>query len=251
MTWRRLTILLALLVTGAFASAQDMVFGESQMTPPPSEESDPFAVRPLEELIADALVHAPLLKVQELNVDNVYHKIKLLEKEWSQYLNFIGSFQMGNIRFLDILDSDSGGENRTITRENTFYGLGLQLRLPLYDFVTRGDRRALLQNQLEQEKWAKQDRELQIRELVIRQYEELQLAVRILEIKAKDLDFHSLTSQMAEKHFREGAMKLSEYTEAVNERNRAEEGLVQAKSKATVAFQILRELVGKEIGIHK
>jgi outer membrane protein TolC len=240
-----LLLLAALLPPGA------MLWAQADGNAPASGElrtaDRPLAVRPLEELIDDALKYAPLLKVQEFNVDNAYLKLKMLNKEWSNYFNSIGSFQLGNIRYLDNLESASGGDVRTITRENTFYGIGMQVRLPLSDFITRNDRRTLLHNQLEQEKLMWQEQQIKIRELVIRHYQELQLRLNMIAIKSKNLDFHTVAAEMAEKYFREGGLSLDEYTRAASARNQAEEALALARAEATVAFQLLREIVGTDI----
>lgn len=240
-----LLMLMGLLPLGAGLKAQ------SESIPATLEdrnvEEGSFAVRPLEELIGDALLHAPLLKMQEYNVENAYLKLKLLDKEWASYFNSIGSFQLGNIRYLDNLDSGSGGDVRTITRENTFYGIGIQVRLPLSDFITRNDRRTVLHNQLEQEKLMSQEQQLRIRELVIRQYQDLQLALSMIGIKSQNMDFHSVAAEIAEKYFKEGNLSLEEYTRAAGARNQAEEALARSKSEAAVAFQLLRETVGTDI----
>lgn len=212
-------------------------------------EPELLAVRPLDELIQDALVHAPLLKVQALNVDNAYHKAKLIDKEWSNYFNAIGSAQLGNIRYLDNLESDSGADIRTITRENVFYGIGVQLRLPLNDFMTRNDRKAILQNQLEQEKLLRQEREIKVRELVIRQYHELQLKLKLITLRTRELEAQNIAVEMAERYFREGNLSLHEYTAAASQRNLAEEALAGAQTEALISYQLLRELVGKDIAL--
>ncbi|MCB0592938.1 MAG: TolC family protein [Lewinellaceae bacterium] len=239
------------LLLGAILPLAAGLQAQAESLPATSEErnleKDPFAVRPLEDLIEEALQYAPLLKIQEYNVENAHLRIKLLDKEWSSYFNSIGSFQLGNIRYLDNLNSDNGVDVRTITRENTFYGLGIQVRLPLSDFVTRNDRRAVLHNQLEQEKLMRQEQQIKIRELVIRQYQELQLKLNMIGIKSRNLDFHAVFAEMAEKYFREGNLSLEEYTRAANGRNQAEEALALAKAEATVAFQLLREIVGTDI----
>ncbi len=204
-------------------------------------------IRPLEELIDDALKFSPLLKAQALSVDNISHKINLLDKEWSNYLAGVGTFQVGNIRYIDNVATGGVTDPQTISRENTFYSFGVHARLPLGDFLTKNDRKAILENQLEQEKLFFQDRELQIRELVIRQYQELELAIRILAVKQKDLDFLEVSVQWAEKQFTESNISLEAYTVAVTRRNTAEQSLEEAKTRAELAWQLLRELVGTDI----
>lgn len=213
-------------------------------------DNDVFAVRPLEDLISDALMNAPLLKVQALNVDNVSHKIRIMDREWTNYISAIATGQVGNIRYFDNLESTGMTDFRTITRENTFYSVGLHVRVPLGDFVTKSDRRALLENQLEQEKLVQDDRQIRIRDLVIRQYHELQLKVKLIDIRSKDLDFYKVAAESAEKYFREGNMTLEEYTDAITLRSKAEASLEQTKMDARLAFQLLGEIVGKDIRVN-
>lgn len=206
-----------------------------------------FQVRPLDALMADALIFSPAQKVQELNVRKVMEEISLLKKEWSDYFALSGSFQAGNVQFIDNLSGGSVPDVRTVTRENIFLVGGLSLRIPLNDFVTKQERRNLLIHELEQEKYRLQENEMKVRELVIRQYQDLQRAIRILEIRARDLNAHQVAAEMAERYFREGSMPLDEYTEAINKRNEAEIRQENATMDAQLAFLLLRELVGTNI----
>jgi outer membrane protein TolC len=113
--------------------------------------------------------------------------------------------------------------------------------------MTKSDRRALLENQLEQEKLVVEDRQLRIRELVIRQYYELQLKIKLINVRSKDLDFHKIAAESAEKYFREGNMTLEEYTTAISLRNKAEASLEETKMASRLAYQLLKETVGRDI----
>lgn len=248
-----LGFLIFLLPVCAFAQVEEQVAETTD-----TEETGPettllvldggvLAVRPLEDLISDAMTQSPTLKVQALNVDNISHKMRIMDREWTNYLSAIATGQVGNLRFFDNLESTTTTDFRTITRENTFYSVGIHLRVPLGDFMTKSDRRALLENQLEQEKLVVEDRQHRIRELVIRQYYELQLKVKLITVRSKDLDFHKIAAESAEKYFREGNMTLEEYTDAISLRNKAEASLEETKMAAQLAYQLLRETVGRDI----
>ncbi len=205
-------------------------------------------LRPLDDLMDDAVQYSPILKFQHLNVDLLYSDLKLLKKEWGNYITLSGSFQVGNVQFIDNLNSTTGEPNiQTVTRENIFGVMGLTLRFPLSDFLTKREREGQIKMQIDQQKFTLEQKELDIRQLVIRQYNDIQRSLKLVEIRTQDLDFHSVTTEMAERYFREGNMSLDEYTNAFNKRNEATIQLEEAKLDAQLSLLLLRELVGKEI----
>lgn len=206
-----------------------------------------LAVRPLDELLADALQYSPILKAQQLDIDQLYVELDLLKKEWTNYVNFSGSFQVGNVQFIDNLSGGSSPDVRTVTRENIFAVAGLNVRLPLSDFITKSQRQELIDLKIEQQRLNLQRREMEIRELVIRQYNGLQKAVQVLEIRTRDVNFHEVTTEKVERFFREGSISLDEYTNAYNKRNEAEVRLAEAAVDAQLTYMLLREIVGRDI----
>lgn len=208
-----------------------------------------FELRPLNAILADAEQHSPALKMEQLDAEILYSDLRILKKEWANYLALSGSFQVGNVQFIDNLSSGSTPDVRTVTRENIFAVAGVSIRLPLSDFITKAERRRQLEIQLDQERLNLQQKKFELRQLVIRQYNDLQRALRLMEIRNRDLNFHELTTETAERYFREGSMDLEEYTNAFNRRNEAEIRLEEAKMDAQLLYLLLRELAGKEIKV--
>lgn len=197
-------------------------------------------LRPLDNLLADALVHSPVLDMAEIDAEIIRSDIELLKKEWSNYINVSASMQVGNLQVID-----STGLNFTSPRLFTLAGLTLQL--PLSQFLTKKERRRQLELELEKNQLNHQQRTLEIRELVIRQYNDLQRALRMLDIRNRDLNFHELATENANRYFREGSISLEEYTTAFNKRNEAEVRLEESKLDAQLHYLLLRELVGTNI----
>jgi len=233
----RMVICWSILVVGGVLRAQEVV----------PEAIAGLELRSLNAILADAESHSPLLKMQRLNAELLYGDLRLLKKEWSNYVALSSSFQVGNVQFIDNLSSGSVPDVRTVTRENVFAVAGISVRLPLSDFLTKADRRRQLELKLEQERYNLEQQTFALREVVIRQYNDLQRALRILDIRSRDLNFHELTTEMAERYFREGNMSLEDYTNAFNKRNEAEVRLEETKLDAQLLFLLLREVVGTEI----
>lgn len=213
---------------------------------------DPTAIqlRPLDDLLAAAQAHSPLLQLQQLDADLLRSDLILLKKEWSNYVALSASFQVGNVQFIDNL-SGSGGtpDVRTVTRENVFAVAGVTVRLPLSDFITKSERRQQLEIKLEQQRLSQQQKTFELRQVVIRQYNDLQRALRVLDIRNRDLNFHVLASETAERYFREGGIKIDEYTTAYSKRNEAEIRLAEAQLDAQLLYLLLSEVVGTDIRI--
>ncbi|RME95898.1 MAG: hypothetical protein D6772_12605 [Bacteroidetes bacterium] len=235
--WPKILVLVgSLLGFASWSWGQDTVPGQ-----------DAFSVRPLDELLADALAYSPVLKAQEIDVAQLQVELDLLKEEWSNYVALSGTFQVGNLQFIDNLSGPNAPLVQNVSRENMLAVAGLTIRLPLSDFVTRAERRKIIELEVEQERLNLQQRQLEIRELVIRNYHALQSAVRVLEIRTRDLNFHTANTEKAERFFREGSISLEEYTNAYSKRNEAEVRLEEAKVEAQLSYLLLRELVGKEI----
>lgn len=234
-TWLYLLLSCAALHWAAPAAAQP---GDPAALP-----DNILALKPLEALVSQATQYSPLLKVQQLNADNAQYELNLLKKEWAKYIAGIATVQAGNLQS----GTDIGGSPNIVTQENIFYGIGVQFRLPLSEFITRRERRGILTNKLQQEQLLVQDRQIQIRELVIRQYEELGLRLSLIGVKVKELDFQQVALGLAEQYFRNGNLSLDEYTLIGTKRNRAEQELIEARANARLSFFLLRELVGGDV----
>lgn len=195
-------------------------------------------LRPLDDLLTDALVHSPVLQLNSIDADIIRSEMEVLRKEWSNYVSLSASASVGNLQVI---------ENVAARDFNTFFLAGVNLRLPLSDFLTKGDRREQLELELEKNRVMQQQRTLEVRELVIRQYNDLQRALRVLSIRNRDLNFHELATENAERYFREGSIDLEEYTSVFNKRNEAEVRLEEAKLDAQLYYLLLQELVGTNI----
>lgn len=207
-----------------------------------------LALRPLDEVLEDALAYSPILKLQALDTELLDSELKLLKKEWAQYISLAGSFQVGNVQFRDNLNNSSGEPNiNTVSRENVFAVAGINLRIPLSDFLTKKERQTQIKLKVEQNKYAIQDRQLTIRQTVIRQYNDTQRSIALLSIKERDYHFHQIHAEMAERLFKEGSISLSEYTDVHNKYNEAAIRLEDSKLDTQLSLLLLKEVVGQSV----
>lgn len=252
---------LKILLLGLAALSVEALPGQESPAPPlesptyelsdTDEQEDIIRLRPLEELLEDALRNSPLLKSQRINIDILGEELKLERRTWTNLIGLDASYQYGNGVWVGDIEAGvgTGGTFFQTNRQNSFYRLGVGVRLPLGEFATRRARTKIIENQIEQEKYNRQEIEMGIRERVIREYQNFKLNIRLMEVKAEELEFHRVAVKLAEQYFREGAINVEEFSSTVRERSRAEADLAKSKIQARLSYLLLKQLVGVEIRI--
>lgn len=103
--------------------------------------------------------------------------------------------------------------------------------------------------EIEQAKSFSQVQRNELRQFVIRQYNELIIKQRLLKIKAKYTETSRIHMQMVEKEFINGAITLTEYSSLSEIASRAESELESAKMDFRTAYMILEEIVGMKFNL--
>ena len=87
----------------------------------------------------------------------------------------------------------------------------------------------------------------EIRQLVIKQYEELVLKQKLLNIGSQNLGNAKVNMEMVEKEFRNGVISIYEYVRLSDLTSRIESNYENAKSDFLLAKKLLENLVGFSI----
>lgn len=206
-----------------------------------------LVIRPLEDLIAEALQKSPLLKIQNVKIEKKMNETKLVRRKWADYVAINGNYQFGNSLILDAVQTGTITDASTTDRSNVFFNLGASLRLPFGDVWSRGTRLKVAEQEVEIERLTHQELELQIREAVISTYMQLQTSLNIMRVKSKEIENRKITLETAEKYFRDGTLPLAEYNEAVARLTSLEEAYEQGKGDVMLHYWALKELTGTNI----
>jgi outer membrane protein TolC len=87
-------------------------------------------------------------------------------------------------------------------------------------------------------------RKNEVRQLVIKQYNDLVLKQNLLKIKAKYLALIAANNMLAEKEFQNGVSDLSEYTRITGIKESAQSEFEIARIEFITAYMLLEEFVG-------
>ena len=205
---------------------------------------------PLETIIDSAIAKNPFVKFRDLQITVNTHKLKSDRADWTRDIGFQTDVRYGT--FDNFASNVVQGQNPALisTRNTqTNYGVGAYIRIPFYDFLNRKNQIKLSKAEIEQAKSYSMVQRNELRQLVIRQYNEVIIKQRLLRIKTKYTETSIIHMQMVEKQFISGAITLTEYSSLSEIASRAESDLESSKMEFRTAYMILEEIVGMKFNL--
>ena len=124
------------------------------------------------------------------------------------------------------------------------YGAGAFIKIPLYDLINRKNQNKLAKAEIEQAQSSSQAQRNVVRQLVIKQYNEVILKHRLLKIKSRYAETAKINLAMAEKQFLNGVITVAEYSSTTEIVSRSETDFESSKMEFRTAFMLLEEIVG-------
>jgi len=200
---------------------------------------------PLETIIDSAISNSPYVKFRDLQIDVNGYKLKADRSLWMKNLGIQTDVRYGT--FDNFSTNTAEGQNPALiaTRSNQLnYGAGAYIKLPLYDFMNRKNQIRLAKAEVDQAQNLSLVQRNEVRQLVIKQYNDLIIKSRILKIKLKYAETSKINMEMVEKEFLNGIIAVSEYARISESVSRTETDIETAKIDFRTAYMILEEIVG-------
>lgn len=201
-------------------------------------------------LLDSAFAHDPGLKFTQLqyiiNRGSLYNS----QVQWTQDIGLQANVGYGTFDYL--YNNSLGGQSQqttTLKQNETQYGLGGFIRLPLYDLVNRKSQIRTAKAVMEQAQTLSETRKNEIRELVIRQYNDIIEKQQILKIKSRYLETSRINTQMAEKGFVKGTITLDEYSRVSQIGSSTEADYETARTDFINSYMIMEVMTGINFNI--
>jgi len=199
---------------------------------------------PLGDLIDSAIKHNAMLRYRTLDIDAKQSNLISQRTYWLRNLGVQGDSRYGTIDAFST-NANGVGTNSSITSSKQMnYAIGVYMKIPIYDIVNRKTQIKLAKTELEAAKTMAQVQQDEIRQMVIRQYEDLLLRQKLLTIKSQNLGSSTVNMEMVEKEFRNGVIPITEYVRLSDMTARIQADYEMAKSEFLVSKKILEEIVG-------
>jgi outer membrane protein TolC len=215
-----------------------------------SKDNIELMLPPLETIIDSAIAKNPFVKFRDLQIVVNTQKLKSDRADWTRDIGFQTDVRFGT--FDNYATNVVAGQNPALAstmNTQTNYGIGGYIRIPVYDFLNRRNQIKLSKAEIEQAKSYSLIQRDELRQSVIRQYNELIIKQRILRIKTKYVETSRIHMEMVDKNFINGTITLTEYSSLSEIASRAEADFETSKMEFRTAYMILEEIVGMKFNL--
>lgn len=201
-------------------------------------------IPPLQVLIDSTISNNAMVRYSREEISAKQSDLTSEKKDWTRNFGIQGEGTYGNYNnnSLRLADNTTNLTASSTTQLN--YTAGVYFKLPLFDVLNR-------KNQMQREKIEiSQARNLaeaqidEIRQIVIKQYEDLVLKQKLLDIQSKNLGNAKVNMEMVEKEFRSGVISIYEYVRLSDLTSRIESDYENAKSNFLLSKKLMENLVG-------
>jgi outer membrane protein TolC len=205
---------------------------------------------PLSELIDSAIVHDPYVRFRDLQVVANQCILRAEQSNWLRNLGVQSDIRYGT--FNNFSTNTAEGQNPDIFATQTSqwnWGVGAYLKFPIIDFIERRNQVNLAKTGIEQAESMARLQKNEVRQLVIKQFNELILKQNILKIKANYMALINTNVMMVEKEFQNGVVAISEYSRVMGIYTSAESDFETARVEFLTAYMLLEEFVGFKLNL--
>lgn len=201
---------------------------------------------PLAELMEIAVENSPIAKMLDANIRSGASKVNEEKRLWMKSVGVEGIARYGIFDDLYLSDDNSTIESSLATTKQSRFYIGGYVKMPISEIVDRSNiKTAVAEKEMLQ--YQKQARLIELRQLVIVQYNELIKAYRKVQINTNAAETHRLQMLRAEIDFNNGKINVAEYARLDNMLSKTLLELEDAKLDYATAFQVLEQTVGKKI----
>lgn len=213
----------------------------------PIKEDISNKLPPLAALMDSAIANNPYIRFRDLQIIVNNCKLKSNQIDWTRNIGFSADVRYGN--FYNYSQNAVGGIEPpavATTRAETKWGGAVYFKFPVYDLVNRKNQLKMAGIEVEQAQSMAEVQRDEVRQLVIRQYNELVLKQRLLRVKSKFFETSKASMMLVEKEFINGIIPLTEYARLSEAANRTESDYEVTRMDFLTAYLILEEIVGMD-----
>ena len=198
---------------------------------------------PLSALMDSAEINSPLLKMIDADIAIQQLRIKVEKKNWLSYIGVDGSVRYGLFDNLILKEALGIEDLAANTTTQTRYSVGVYFKIPFTEILNTEDER-IAENEKVKLLHQRSNTILELRKLVILQYNNIVSSYNKLIIRTSALESRRIQDLMVDKQFKSGQIGLDEYTRQKDFFIKSKLELEENKVEFLTAIQILQETVG-------
>ncbi len=220
------------------------VFAQTDLETKVSQDSYELLIPKLEVLIDSALANHGLLGYRKDQIDVKKANLNLKKRNWTRNFGIQGDTRYGTF---DNFSTNINGPNTSQLSSTSIqanYGIGIYLKIPVFDIYNRKSDIKQAKAELSQARNMVKFQEYEIRETVIKYYEDLLLKQRLLKIRAINLSDAKVNLEMAQKEYTNGQIPLYEYIRISDITSNIQTDFETTKAALMTSKKLLENLTG-------
>lgn len=240
-TKKNILIILYIAFFGLFVNAQELKEKHSQ-TGGPS-----LLIPKLSVLIDSALVNSGMVSYRMLEIEAKEFNKKEKKRNWTRNFGIQADTRYGTFNNFSTITGDNSSINLGSDTQQVNYNVGFYLKIPVFDIINRKAEIKRSQVEIQQAKSLVKFQEDEVKQFVIRYFEDLVLRQNLLKLYASNLGNARVNMEMVEREFRNGVLPISEYVRISDITVRIASDYEKAKSNFFVAKKLLENITGMTI----
>jgi outer membrane protein TolC len=169
------------------------------------------------------------------------------KRNWTRNFGIQADTRYGTFNNFSTITGDNSSINLGSDTQQVNYNVGFYLKIPVFDIINRKAEIKRSQVEIEQARSLVKFQEDEVKEFVIRYFEDLVLRQNLLKLYASNLGNARVNMEMVEREFRNGVLPISEYVRISDITVRIASDYEKAKSNFFVAKKLLENITGMTI----
>ena len=203
-----------------------------------------FKFPPLSVVIDSVLKQSAIVNFRKQYVRIKESTLKSERLDLTKNISVQGTTTYGNINNFSTNEDGFSNTASLTTTTQLNYSAGLTVKFSFFDFLNRKQQLKFARLEIGAAKSMVKSQEEEIRQTVIKLYQNLILKQKLLKIRSRMLGDGKVNKQMVEKEFRNGVVPLSEYVRINGMTIGMEAAYEIAMSEFITAKQLLEDMAG-------
>ncbi len=227
------------------AATSMLKLAEAQTAVPAALRQDAdFSLPPLQEVIDSVIRNSASVRFRLQEIEAKQSNLTSQKNYWTRNLGFQGEARYGTFNNFSTIET---GQSTGILASNTSqvnYAAGVYVKFPLFDIVNRKNQINQAKVELSQAKSMAEAQQDELRQMVIRLYQDVLLKQRVLQIRSESYGTARVNMDMVENQFRNGVIAVAEYVRISDIVSRTSSDYEVSRAEFTASKAILEDMAG-------
>jgi outer membrane protein TolC len=227
------------------AACTMLKFAEAQTIVPASlRQETEFSLPPLEVVIDSALSRSASIRFRLQEIEAKQSNLTSQKNYWTRNLGFQGEARYGTFNNFSTIETGQTSGLLTLNTSQVNYSAGAYIKFPLFDLINRKNQVKQASIEVEQARSMAEAMQDELRQMVIRLYQDVLLKQRVLLIRSESAATSRVNMDMVENQFRNGVIPVAEYVRISDIVFRTTSDYEVARAEFTAAKAILEDIAG-------